>query len=98
MSVRFPPHPADIIKENLDALELRIAKGTEALGVARSQMHRVVRGESGASPEMALRLAVVTGLTADRWLRLLNACDPARLRNGDNDPTKGLQRLSVAEE
>lgn len=93
-----PPHPGGLIRDDLDALEVTVAEGAKALGVTRSQLYRVIRGESAISPEMAVRLEAVLGSTADQWLRLQNAHDLARLRNGDCDPARGLERLQVAAE
>ncbi len=98
MSMHSPPHPGSIVRENLDALDLSVAKAASALGVTRSQLYRVLKGESAISAEMALRLSAVIGLTADHWLRLQNAHDLARLRNSDRDPSRGLKRLQVAAE
>lgn len=98
MPMHSPPHPGGLIRDDLEALEVTVAEGAKALGVTRSQLYRVIRGESSISPEMAVRLEAVLGSTADQWLRLQNAHDLARMRNSDRDPTKGLKRLQVATE
>jgi len=42
----------------------------ERLSVAKSTLNRLVRGDSGISPEMAYRLSKVIGRTPDSWLNM----------------------------
>ena len=88
-------HPGRLIKSDLDELNLTVAQGAEALGVTRSQLYRVLSGDSAVSPEMAIRLEAVIGSTADTWLRMQVAYDLAQIRNGDSDPAKGLKRVVI---
>jgi len=66
------------------------------LGVTRQQLYKVVKGTSAISIEMALRLEVVIGSTADHWLHLQNAYDLAQDRLNKADLVKGLERVKVA--
>jgi addiction module HigA family antidote len=94
--MRFPPHPGRLVRADLEALDLSIAEGAKALGVTRSQLYRIVRGDSAISPEMAIRLEAVIGSTADHWLRMQAAFDVAQLRREKSDLTKSLKRLNAA--
>lgn len=96
MPMYDPPHPAEGLKDDLDALELTTAQAAEALGVTRQQLHRVITGASAITPEMAVRLETVIGGTADHWLRLQAAYDLAQVRQKKADLTKGLRRLTPA--
>ena len=91
-----PSHPGQHIQEELDFLELSTAKGAEALGVTRQQLHKVLTGVSAVSPEMAVRLEAVIGSKADHWLRLQMAYDLAQIKLNKADLTKGLKRLVPA--
>ena len=93
--MKNPPHPGRGLKDDFDALELSIAKAAKALGVTRAQLYRVVNGQSSISPEMALRLEVVVGSTAEAWLRLQAAYDAARVRMRSGEITKGLKRIKT---
>ena len=92
MPMKNPAHPGRLIKSDLGALELSVAKGADALGVTRSQLHRVIKGDSAVSAEMAVRLEAVLGSTADHWLRMQAAYDLAQIRNAKKNPAKGLKR------
>ncbi|OXT01644.1 addiction module antidote protein, HigA family [Notoacmeibacter marinus] len=95
MTMKNPCHPGELVKSDLEALKLSVAKGADALGVTRSQLHRVIKGDSAISPEMAVRLEAVIGGSADTWLRMQSAYDLAQLRNGKINPAKGLKRIPV---
>ena len=64
MPVKNPPHPGAGLKEDIEALGLSVAEAATGLGVTRQQLYRVIRGQSGISPEMALRLEKAIGGTA----------------------------------
>ena len=50
------------------------------LGVSRSTLSRLINRKSSVSPEMAVRLSMAFGSTAEMWLRLQNAYDLAQTR------------------
>ena len=93
MPMKDPPHPGEVIEDALECLNLSTANGAKALGVSRSQLHRVIRGECAISPEMALRLEKVIGSTVTTWLHAQAAYDEAQVRKKAARITKGLKRL-----
>ncbi len=95
MAMKSPPHPGRGLKDDLSELGLSVAQAAEALGISRSQLHRVVTGSSDVSPEFALRLEVVIGGTADSWLRMQAAYDASRVRLRADEITRGLRRVSL---
>ncbi len=96
MAMHSPAHPGRLIRADLEALGVSVAVAAKALGVTRSQLYRVIKGDSAISPEMAMRLEAVIGSTADHWLRMQNAYDLAQIRNGGAGIADGLERLRVA--
>jgi addiction module HigA family antidote len=80
MTRRDPSHPGGLIRDNIDDTGLSIARAAEHLGVTRQQLNKVVTGKSSISPEMAVRLELAFGGTADAWLRAQNAYDLAQAR------------------
>ncbi len=97
MTMKNPPHPGKGLKDDLGALGLSVAAAGDALGISRSQLHRVVSGKSAITPELALRLEVVIGSTAEAWLRMQVAYDAAQVRTRSGEITKGLKRMSAPE-
>ena len=78
--MKNPPHPGGLIKDNIDEYGLSVAEAAEGLGVTRQQLYRVLRGENGISPEMAVRLEKAFGGGADFWLRMQMSFDLAQVR------------------
>ena len=95
MSMKNPPHPGRIVGDALECLGLSVARGAEALGVSRSQLQRVVRGDSAISAQMALRLETVIGSSVGTWLRAQAAYDEEQARRNAGAITKGLARISA---
>jgi antitoxin HigA-1 len=71
MSMHNPPHPGEFITAVY--LEPNGLSGRELamkLGVAASTLSRVLKGTSGVSPEMALRLSKALGRSPESWLAM----------------------------
>ena len=64
-----PPHPGEIIKELcLKPLDLTVTEAAAGLGVSRKQLSAVINGRASVSPEMAVRLSMAFGTSAEVWL------------------------------
>ena len=81
MTMKNPPHPGLGIKQELDELGLSVAEGAKGIGVTRQQLYRLINGECGITAEMAYRLSLAIGGTADFWLRLQANYDLAQIKN-----------------
>jgi len=69
MKMHNPPHPGEILKELcLDPLGLSVTRAAEALGVSRKTLSAILNGRAGISPEMAVRLSLAFGTSAESWL------------------------------
>lgn len=85
MPMKNPPHPGRSIKGAcLDPLDLSITAGAQVLGVTRHTLSRVINGQSGISPEMALRLEKAGWSNAAHWLRLQTAYELAQARTRED--------------
>ncbi len=86
MPMKNPPHPGHSIKDAcLDPLSLSVTEGAKVLGVARHTLSRLINGQAGISPEMAIRLEKAGWSNADHWLRLQAAHDLAQARRHEGD-------------
>jgi antitoxin HigA-1 len=71
MAMRNPPYPGEFITETYmepNGLSCRFL--AEQLNVAASTLNRVLKGQSGISPEMALRLSKALGRSPESWLAM----------------------------
>jgi addiction module HigA family antidote len=81
MNRRTPPHPGKFITDiYLEPNDLSGRDLAGKLGVTSSTLSRVLNGTSAISPEMALRLSKVVGVSAERWLAMQNEHDLCRAR------------------
>ena len=78
--MKNPSHPGNLIKADIDELGLSVVEVAKALGVSRQQLHSVIAGRAGVTPEMAVRLEKALGSTADTWLRMQMNYDLAQVR------------------
>jgi len=80
MPMKNPPHPGEMIGDSLAEAGVSIVAAAKGLGVTRQQLHNLIAGRSGITPEMAVRLEKALGSTADTWLRMQANYDLAQIR------------------
>src|SRR5271167_4826960 len=80
MEMKNPPHPGELIGDSLEALGMSISGAAKGLGITRQQLHKLIAGRSGVTPEMAVRFEKALGSTADTWLRIQMNYDLAQIR------------------
>ncbi|MDR3423885.1 MAG: HigA family addiction module antitoxin [Alphaproteobacteria bacterium] len=80
MRMKNPVHPGELVKANLEELNLTTAQAAKSLKVTRQQLHNVICGKSAVSPEMALRFEKAFGGSADMWLRMQANYDLSQIR------------------
>jgi addiction module HigA family antidote len=76
-----PPHPGQFISQvylEPSGMSARALAG--ALGVTPSTLQRLLGGSHGVSAEMAVRLSVVLGRSAESWMAMQRAHDLWRVR------------------
>jgi len=78
--MKNPCHPGSLIKADIQELGLTVVDAAKALGVSRQQLHSVIAGRTGVTPEMAVRLEKALGSTADMWLRMQMNYDLVQIR------------------
>lgn len=93
MPMKNPPHPGTVVlSECIEPLGLTITQAAAALGVTRTTLSELVNGKRGISAEMAVRLSLVFGGSAQSWLTQQAHYDLAQI---PADRLK-LKRLAVA--
>jgi addiction module HigA family antidote len=76
MKMHNPPHPGEILRELcLEPLNITVTDASEALGVSRKTLSAILNGRAGISPEMAVRLSIAFGTSAESWLNLQTQYD-----------------------
>jgi addiction module HigA family antidote len=71
MNMHNPPHPGEfIVATYMEPCDLSCRYLAAQLGVAASTLNRILKKQSGISPEMALRLSCALGRTPESWLAM----------------------------
>jgi addiction module HigA family antidote len=69
MLMHKPPHPGEVLRQLcLDPLGLNVTEAAKGLGVSRKTLSSILNGRAGVSPEMAVRLSLAFGTSAESWL------------------------------
>lgn len=69
MKMYNPPHPGEIIKGLwLDPIGASITEAAHAMGVSRKTLSKLIHGKGRITPEMAVRLSITLGSSAESWL------------------------------
>ena len=76
MAMHNPPHPGEFIQTTyMKPFDLSCRYLASQLNVAASTLNRVLKTQSGVSPEMALRLSKALGRSPESWLSMQDAYD-----------------------
>lgn len=68
---RPPTHPGEmLLEEFVKPLGITQSELAVRLGVSFPRLNEIIRGKRGVTPDTALRLARVVGISADFWLGL----------------------------
>ena len=69
MLMHNPPHPGEILRQLcIEPLNLSVTEAAKGLGVSRKTLSAILNGRAGISPEMAIRLSLAFGTSAESWL------------------------------
>ena len=81
-----PPHPGRILRDRvLPGLGLSVSQAARELRIARQTLHRVLAGTIAVTPEMATRLARLSGTTPTFWLAMQQQHDLWRAEKALSD-------------
>lgn len=94
MRMHNPPHPGEILKEDvLPELGLTVGKFAAHLGVTRPHLSNVLNGHAGITAEMDLKISEALGQQPGLWLRMQAAYD---LWQAEQRPRSHVTRLCAA--
>ena len=66
-----PSHPGEVLKSGfIDQYHLSVSTVAQLLGLTRVHFSRIINGHSPVTPDIAIRLEVLTLTPASQWLAL----------------------------
>jgi len=63
-----PAHPGEVLREFFPE-KLTVSDAAKRLGVSRVQLSRLLNARAAMTAEMAIRIAMLTGTSAESWLK-----------------------------
>jgi len=66
MSMHNPPHPGLLLEDYLG--DISLAEAARRLGVTRATLSRIRNGHASVTADMAVRLGILLGTSAELWL------------------------------
>lgn len=94
MRMHNPPHPGELLRELwLKPLDLSVTEAADRLKVTRKALSELLNGKTGVSPEMALRLELAFGKSAESWLGHQAAYDLWQMQ--PRRKTLGVKRIAA---
>lgn len=75
MNTMRPIHPGEILRGELEELNLSANKFASMLHVPTNRITQILNEQRSISANTALRLAIFFGTSAEFWLKLQNAYD-----------------------
>lgn len=82
---RPPTHPGEMLfEEFVKPLELTQTELATRLGVSYPRLNEIIKGRRAVTPDTALRLARVLGMSPEFWLGLQQDWDLWQAMNGPN--------------
>jgi addiction module HigA family antidote len=90
-----PTHPGELLREDvLPALGRSKVDIAGLLGVSRRQLYNILGESQPVTPQMALRIAKLTGTTPESWLAMQQAYD---LRLAEKEIAAALKAIPTLE-
>ena len=69
MLMHNPPHPGEVLRQLcIEPLGLSVTEAAKGLGVSRKTLSAILNGRAGISSEMAVRLSLAFGTSAESWM------------------------------
>ncbi|MGO9486437.1 MAG: HigA family addiction module antitoxin [Rhodomicrobium sp.] len=88
-----PVHPGEILKDELEALNMSARKFAEHIRVPPNAVAAILNGGRGVTAQMALRFGQAFGTGPGYWMRLQNIYEEKRARSelaGELEQIAGL--------
>lgn len=91
-----PPHPGTVLAGLwMEPLDLTVTAVADALGVSRKTVSKIVNGNGAITPEMAMRLELAFGASAQSWLGHQAAFDLWQIEQARSKLAKQVHRIEL---
>lgn len=96
MSMNNPAHPGEVLNGFwLEPMGITITEAARLLGVARKTVSKIINKRGALTPEMALRLEIVFGTSAQAWMNMQAAYDLWNMKDIRKSLERSLQHAAA---
>lgn len=92
----IPTHPGEILKDELEALDMSAHALAVTLAVPASRIDRIIKGKRAITPDTAIRLSAYFGGAAEFWLNMQTAYDLAMAEMKDGAKIRRMVKTRAA--
>ncbi len=90
---RSPTHPGELLRDEIDELDITVTQAAEDLKISRSLLHGILAGRKSITPETAVKIGKYIGNGGGLWLRMQVAYD---LYHAEKSMTKVVRQIPEA--
>ena len=95
MKMYNPPHPGEILNGLwLQPAKISITEAANALAISQKTLSKIINGQEDLSAEMAVRLSIALGTSAESWMGHQVSYDLWQIEQ--HKSALGVQVLNVA--
>ena len=92
---RKPIHPGEILRDELDGLNISAAELARAISVPANRISQILTGRRNISADTALRLGKLFGTGPQFWLNLQTAYELDLAKAGGGPDLSGIVPLAI---
>lgn len=93
MNTRRPTHPGEVLYEDvIKPLNITITNAAKDLKISRKTLSELIHGKCNLTPDMAVRISLATGTTAESWMNMQVKLD---LWNIQQDLPKNIEKFGA---
>ena len=89
--MRTPIHPGTILGDEIEEMNIAIAKLAEAIGVPANRLYQIIAGKRDITADTSLRLGKYFGMSDQFWLNLQKIYDLDRARREIGPALKSIK-------
>jgi addiction module HigA family antidote len=93
---RKPNHPGEVfLHDVLIPLGLTVTDAARMMGITRKALSELINEKTSCSPQMAMRIAMVTNTSAESWLSMQAKLDLWKIRQYEKLIVKEFPKIAV---
>lgn len=90
MPMKNPAHPGEVLREYIDSAGITVGQAAEAIAYTRPNLSKVLNGRADVETDLAIKLSLAFGTSAEFWLNMQMNYDLAQARKKPRPKVKKI--------